>query len=111
MGHHKFSLATTPIHFTNCAAHKFHGPKGTGFCYIKSDVRLQPLITGGAQERNMRAGTENIYGIVGLAKALEIADRNLQEESAYIRGLKKLHDPPIEGNRAWCGVQRRHFGR
>lgn len=88
MGHHKFSLATTPIHFTNCAAHKFHGPKGTGFCYIKSDVRLQPLITGGAQERNMRAGTENIYGIVGLAKALEIADRELEKESAYIRGLK-----------------------
>lgn len=88
MGHHKFNLAATPIHFTNCAAHKFHGPKGAGFCYISSDVRLQPLITGGAQERNMRAGTENIYGIVGLAKALEIADRELEKESAYIRGLK-----------------------
>lgn len=88
MGHHKFNLAKTNLHFTNCAAHKFHGPKGTGFCYIKSDVRLQPLITGGAQERNMRAGTENIYGIVGLAKALEIADRELEKESAYIRGLK-----------------------
>ena len=88
MGHHRFNLAATPIQFTNCAAHKFHGPKGAGFCYIKSDVRLQPLITGGAQERNMRAGTENIYGIVGLAKALEIADRNLEQESAYIRGLK-----------------------
>lgn len=88
MGHHKFNLAGTPIHFTNCAGHKFHGPKGSGFCYISSDVRLQPLITGGAQERNMRAGTENIYGIVGLAKALEIADRELEKESAYIRGLK-----------------------
>lgn len=88
MGHHKFDLANTNIHFTNCAAHKFHGPKGAGFCYIKSDVRLQPLITGGAQERNMRAGTENIYGIVGLAKALEIADRELEKESTYIRGLK-----------------------
>lgn len=88
MGHHKFDLAHTHLHFTNCAAHKFHGPKGTGFCYIKSDVRLNPLITGGAQERNMRAGTENIYGIVGLAKALEIADRELAKESAYIRGLK-----------------------
>lgn len=88
MGHHKFDLANTNIHFTNCAAHKFHGPKGVGFCYIKSDVRLQPLITGGAQERNMRAGTENIYGIVGLAKALEIADREFENESTYIRNLK-----------------------
>ena len=88
MGHHKFNLSGTYLNFTNCAAHKFHGPKGTGFCYIKSDVRLQPLITGGAQERNMRAGTENIYGIVGLSKALEIADREFEKESTYIRGLK-----------------------
>lgn len=88
MGHHRFNLSATDIQFTNCAAHKFHGPKGVGFCYIKSDVRLQPLITGGAQERNMRAGTENIYGIVGLAKALEIADEALDAESTYIRGLK-----------------------
>lgn len=88
MGHHRFSLSAMPIQFTNCAAHKFHGPKGVGFCYIKSDVRLHPLITGGAQERNMRAGTENIYGIVGLAKALEIADAHLEMESAYVRSLK-----------------------
>jgi cysteine desulfurase len=88
MGHYPFDLANTPIHFTNCAAHKFHGPKGVGFCYIRSDVRLHPFITGGAQERNMRAGTENIYGIVGLAKALEVAHRNMEHDSAYIRRLK-----------------------
>lgn len=88
MGHYAFNLSSLPLHFTNCAAHKFHGPKGVGFCYIKSDVRLQPMITGGAQERNMRAGTENIYGIVGLAKAMEIAARDMEKESAYIRGLK-----------------------
>ncbi len=88
MGHYPFDLAGTPIHFTNCAAHKFHGPKGVGFCYIRSDVRLHPFITGGAQERNMRAGTENIYGIVGLAKALEVAHRNMENDSAYIRSLK-----------------------
>ncbi len=88
MGHYPFDLAGTPIHFTNCAAHKFHGPKGIGFCYIRSDVSLHPFITGGAQERNMRAGTENIYGIVGLAKALEVAHRNMESDSAYVRGLK-----------------------
>ena len=88
MGHYPFDLAGTPIHFTNCAAHKFHGPKGVGFCYIRSYVRLHPFITGGAQERNMRAGTENIYGIVGLAKALEVAHRNMENDSAYIRSLK-----------------------
>lgn len=88
MGHYPFDLADTPIHFTNCAAHKFHGPKGVGFCYIRSDVRLHPFITGGAQERNMRAGTENIYGIVGLAKALEVAHRNMENDAAYIRSLK-----------------------
>jgi cysteine desulfurase len=103
MGHYPFDLAGTPIHFTNCAAHKFHGPKGVGFCYIRSDVRLHPFITGGAQERNMRAGTENIYGIVGLAKALEVAHRNMENDSAYIRSLKNYlmnglreHIPGVE---------------
>lgn len=88
MGHYPFNLAATHLHFTNCAAHKFHGPKGVGFCYIRSGIRLHPFITGGAQERNMRAGTENIYGIVGLAKALEVAHRNMEQDAAYVRGLK-----------------------
>ncbi len=98
MGHYPFNLAGTHLHFTNCAAHKFHGPKGVGFCYIRSDVRLHPFITGGAQERNMRAGTENIYGIVGLAKALEVAHRNMEEDSAYVRGLKNYMAAALREN-------------
>lgn len=90
MGHYAFDLKNTGLHFTNGAAHKFHGPKGIGFCYIKSGHTLQPFITGGAQERNMRAGTENLYGIVGLAKAMEIAYRNLTEDQQYVRNLKNL---------------------
>lgn len=90
MGHFKFNLSEMNVHFTNCAAHKFHGPKGVGFCYIKGGISIHPLITGGAQERNMRAGTENIYGIAGLAKALEIADRDYEKDHTYIRGLKNL---------------------
>jgi cysteine desulfurase len=105
MGHYPMNLSKLYVHFTNGAAHKFHGPKGVGFCYIKSGTPLDPFITGGAQERNMRAGTENIYGIAGLAKALEIAMRDYEKDSTYIRGLKnymvgKLKDmiPGIQFN-------------
>jgi cysteine desulfurase len=90
MGHFQFNLSEMNVHFTNCAAHKFHGPKGVGFCYIKGGIHIHPLITGGAQERNMRAGTENIYGIAGLAKAMEIANRDYEKDHKYIRGLKNL---------------------
>lgn len=88
MGHYPFDLKSLPIHFTNGAAHKFHGPKGIGFCYIKSGTSIHPLITGGAQERNMRAGTENLYGIVGLAKAMEVAYRDLDQDMKYVQNLK-----------------------
>lgn len=88
MGHYRFNLSSQYLQFTNCAAHKFHGPKGIGFCYIDSKVQIHPLITGGAQERNMRAGTENLYGIVGLAKAMEIAHRDMESDAAYVRALK-----------------------
>lgn len=88
MGHYNFDLKSIPLHFTNGAAHKFHGPKGIGFCYIKSGTTIHPLITGGAQERNMRAGTENLYGIIGIAKAMEVAYRDLNADSNYIRNLK-----------------------
>src|SRR5690606_667325 len=67
---------------------KFHGPKGIGFIYINSDLKVNPLLQGGGQERNMRAGTENLYGIVGMAKAMEIAYENLEKERAYIEDLK-----------------------
>lgn len=88
MGHYSFNFEDLNIHFATCAAHKFHGPKGIGFLYMSSDVKLKPMITGGAQERNMRAGTENIYGIVGLAKALEIAYDELDDHHSEIQQIK-----------------------
>ncbi len=90
MGHYEHDLSAIPVDFITCAAHKFHGPKGIGFLYINNErVRIKPLITGGAQERNMRGGTENVYGIVGLAKALELAYASLDEDIKYITDLKK----------------------
>jgi cysteine desulfurase len=88
MGHYALDLNEIPIDFLSCAAHKFHGPKGVGFIYIRSGTGIQPFIYGGAQERNMRGGTENLYGIIGLAKALEIAYRDLHEHETHIKGLK-----------------------
>jgi cysteine desulfurase len=88
MGHYNISLKDLKIHFLTCAAHKFHGPKGVGFLYINGDVKVNPFIFGGAQERNMRGGTENVYGIIGLAKALEIAHREMKAHQDHIQGLK-----------------------
>jgi cysteine desulfurase len=88
MGHYSFDFSDLNLHFATCAAHKFNGPKGIGFLYMRSDAQLKPMITGGAQERNMRAGTENIYGIVGLAKALELAYDGLEEHQRDIQILK-----------------------
>ena len=76
------------IHCMAFSAHKFHGPKGVGFLYINRRIKINPFITGGAQERNMRGGTENVYGIVGLAKALEIAYRDLEHDRKHMTGLK-----------------------
>jgi cysteine desulfurase len=88
MGHYAHNLQNLRVDFVTCSAHKFHGPKGIGFLYINSRIRISPFIYGGAQERNMRGGTENIYGIVGLAKAMEIAYAELEKDKAYIEGLK-----------------------
>ncbi len=88
VGHFPFDLRNTPVHFITGAGHKFHGPKGVGMLYINENVRIQPYIHGGSQERNMRAGTENLYGIVGFAKALELATARHEKESAYVRELK-----------------------
>ncbi|RZM19588.1 MAG: aminotransferase class V-fold PLP-dependent enzyme, partial [Pedobacter sp.] len=73
MGHYVHDVRKLKAHFIVCAAHKLHGPKGVGFLYVNHTIKISPMIFGGAQERNMRGGTENVYGIVGLAKALEIA--------------------------------------
>jgi len=88
MGHYGHDLSELKIDFITGAAHKFHGPKGVGFLYINGRNKIKPLIYGGAQERNMRGGTENVYGIVGLAKALEIAYAEMQEHQNYIQSLK-----------------------
>ena len=88
VGHFPFDLRNTPVHFITGAAHKFHGPKGVGILYINENVRIKPFVHGGGQERNMRAGTENIYGIVGFAKALEMATAGYEEDSAFIGTLK-----------------------
>lgn len=88
VGHYPFDLRNTPVHFITGAAHKFHGPKGVGILYINENVRIKPMLQGGGQERNMRAGTENLYGIVGFAKALELAMINYENESAFIGTLK-----------------------
>lgn len=88
MGHYKHDLQELPVDFIVGAAHKFHGPKGVGFLYINANNKIHPFIHGGSQERNMRGGTENVYGIVGMAKALEIAYRDMESHVSYIRGLK-----------------------
>ena len=89
MGHYRHDLQQMKVDFLVGAAHKFHGPKGVGFLYINSKNKIQPLIHGGSQERNMRGGTENVYGIVGMAKALEIAYSGMDEHRQHIEGLKE----------------------
>ncbi len=88
VGHFPFDLRNTPVHFITGAGHKFHGPKGVGLLYINENVKIKPYIHGGGQERNMRAGTENLYGIVGFAKALQMATEHYEEQSKYIQELK-----------------------
>ncbi len=92
IGHLPIDVNTVKINFLSGAAHKFHGPKGVGFLYINNNNIVKPFINGGAQERNMRGGTENVYGIVGLAKALELAYENLdtyQEQILSVRNYLK----------------------
>lgn len=90
MGHYRHDLQTLPVDFIVGAGHKFHGPKGVGFLYVNAErVAIHPFIYGGAQERNRRGGTENVYGIVGLAKALEIAYRDMDAHRQHITALKR----------------------
>jgi cysteine desulfurase len=89
VGHFPFNLRETPVHFITGAGHKFHGPKGVGLLYINENISIKPYVHGGSQERNMRAGTENLYGIIGFAKALEIATTNYEIDNVYINSLKQ----------------------
>ena len=88
IAHFPFNMQELNIDFMAASAHKFHGPKGVGFVYISENIQITPLLRGGGQERNMRAGTENIYGIAALSMAMEMAYEHLEEEVKYIKGLK-----------------------
>lgn len=88
MGHFNFDLSKGYVDFLCGAGHKFNGPKGVGFLYMNKKNRVSPEITGGAQEREIRGGTENVYGIVGIAKALEISYRDLEKKHSHISMLK-----------------------
>ena len=97
VGHFPFELSQLPVDFITGAGHKFHGPKGVGILYINENIKINPLVHGGAQERNMRAGTENLYGIVGFAKALELASASYEKDSAYMQSLKQyMHDQLVQ---------------
>jgi cysteine desulfurase len=89
MGHYRHDLQQLPVDFIVGAGHKFHGPKGVGFLYMKAENKLHPMIYGGAQERNMRGGTENLYGIIGIAKALELAYQDMEGHQKHVAELKR----------------------
>ena len=98
VGHFPFDLGKTDVHFITGAAHKFNGPKGVGILYVNENIKIKPFVHGGGQERNMRAGTENLYGIVGFAKALELATANHEADSVHIKGLKSYMMKALEKN-------------
>jgi cysteine desulfurase len=88
VGHFIHDLQALPVDFIVGAAHKFHGPKGIGFLYARAGVGFHPLMHGGAQERNQRGGTENVYGMVGLAKALSLAYESMESHMSHIKSIK-----------------------
>lgn len=88
LAHFPLDVTKFPIHFLSGTSHKFHGPKGVGILYINHRIKIHPYIQGGGQERNIRSGTENVYGIVGFAKALQIAVDNMQKDSTQIREVR-----------------------
>ena len=98
MAHYRMDLQGVNVHMVNGAAHKFHGPKGIGFLYLSSKVKINPFIYGGSQERNMRGGTENLYGIVGIGKAFDIAHRDMEAHHNHIQELKSYLINLLEKN-------------
>lgn len=98
MGHFRHDLQQLKANFIVGSAHKFHGPKGVGFLYVNHEKRIHPFIHGGAQERNMRGGTENVYGIVGLAKALELAYAHMDEHRKQIESVKGYMIEKLKAN-------------
>lgn len=89
VGHYKMDFSEIPIDFAVASAHKFHGPKGAGFAFIRKNTRLKPILIGGEQERGMRAGTEAVHSIAGMSEALKISYQNLEKEEVYVAGLKQ----------------------
>lgn len=98
IGFYKMDLKDIPLDFLAASAHKFHGPKGVGFAFIRKSSGLKPLIFGGEQERGLRAGTESIHNIVGMEEALKLAYENLEEEHQYILGLKDYFIKALKSN-------------
>lgn len=97
-GHFPIDVSRTHVHFISGGAHKFHGPKGVGFIYINGDAMLKPFIDGGAQERNMRGGTENAYGIIGMAKAFDLACTEMEARTAHIAGIRDYFRSQLEAH-------------
>ena len=89
IGHFEWDLQKTKIDFLTAASHKFHGPKGIGFAFVRKNSGLKPFIFGGAQERGFRAGTESFHNIIGLEEAFIAAYDNIAEEKKYVSGLKE----------------------
>lgn len=98
MAHFPLDLRRLPVHFISGAGHKFHGPKGVGILYINENVKIHPFIHGGSQERNMRGGTENLYAIVGFAKALELSINNIEEDRKTIKEVRDYMRQQLESN-------------
>ncbi|MDO6813891.1 cysteine desulfurase family protein [Tenacibaculum soleae] len=96
IGHYQIDLQKTPIDFIVASAHKFHGPKGVGFAYIKKGISMRPILHGGEQEKGMRSSTENVHAILGMEKALKIAYDNLEEDKLYILKIKSYFITQLE---------------
>ncbi|BAO55605.1 cysteine desulfurase family protein [Nonlabens marinus] len=96
IGHYEMDLSTLPVDFTAVSAHKFHGPKGVGFAFVRKGTGLKPLILGGSQERGIRAGTESVHNIVGMDLALQMAYEHLEEDRAYVKELKEYFKNSLE---------------
>lgn len=109
VGHYNLDFSEIPIDFAAVSAHKFHGPKGVGFAFIRKNSGLKPLIVGGEQERGLRAGTEAVYAIAGLNEALKISYKKIEEETNYIKSIKNyfkerlLQELPNVKLNGYCG--------
>jgi len=98
IGHYEMDLATLAVDFTAVSAHKFHGPKGVGFAFVRKGTGLKPIILGGSQERGIRAGTESVHNIVGMDLALKMAYDSLEDDRAYVLDLKNYFKEQLEAH-------------